>query len=50
MKIMEATAVFCGIMAMYHNVFGKYDAKAAKAYLDASNVILELDGEAEKQQ
>ena len=32
----EATAVFCGIMAMYHNVFGKYDAKAAKAYLDAS--------------
>lgn len=32
----EATAVFCGIMAMYHNVFGKYDEKAAKAYLDAS--------------
>ena len=33
----EATAVFCGIMAMYHSVFGKYDEKAAKAYLEASD-------------
>lgn len=33
----EATAVFCGIMAMYHNVFGKYDEKAARAYLEASD-------------
>lgn len=32
----EATAVFCGIMAMYTNVFGKYDEGAAKSYLTAS--------------
>lgn len=46
----EATAVFSGIMAMYHNVFGKYDEKAARSYLEASRKSwewLEEQGEAQ---